>query len=57
MPPSPTSQVRAATIAHGLHFPGGHISSVGISGFILGEQGEDEGKAILGEGAMAERGS
>ncbi len=29
-------KVRAATISHGLHFPGGHISSVGISGFTLG---------------------
>ncbi|GAX77031.1 hypothetical protein CEUSTIGMA_g4478.t1 [Chlamydomonas eustigma] len=31
-----TEEVRKATIPHGLHFPGGHISSVGISGFILG---------------------
>lgn len=31
-----TAELREATIMHGLHFPGGHISSVGISGLILG---------------------
>ena len=31
-----TAELREATIAHSLHFPGGHISSVGISGLILG---------------------
>eukprot|EP00798_Chlamydomonas_sp_ICE-L_P012291 gene12291-15447_t len=31
-----TSELSAATIKHGLHFPGGHISNVGISGFTLG---------------------
>lgn len=31
-----TEELRAASMPYGLHFPGGHISSVGISGFILG---------------------
>lgn len=32
-----TLELRNATKPYGLHFPGGHISPVGISGFILGE--------------------
>ncbi|MEW5319757.1 MAG: hypothetical protein WDW38_010888 [Sanguina aurantia] len=31
-----TLELRNATQPYGLHFPGGHISPVGISGFILG---------------------
>jgi hypothetical protein len=31
-----SAQIRELTAPHGLHFPGGHISSVGCAGFILG---------------------
>lgn len=31
-----TRELSQALLPHGLHFPGGHISHVGLSGFILG---------------------
>lgn len=42
-------ELRAATAPAGLHFPGPHLSEVGLSGFILGEgvKGDCEGLSGL----------
>jgi hypothetical protein len=45
-----TEELRKATIEHGLHFPSGHISSVGMSGFVLGG-GNGWGVRHCGSGA------
>lgn len=42
-PAAKASSLQAACAEHGLHFPGPHLPSVGVSGFILGGSGDELG--------------